>query len=248
MDILLYVIIFLYGIVIGSFLNVCILRIPLKETIITERSHCMNCGSVLKWYELIPLFSFLFQRGRCRHCKCRISIQYPIVEFANGCIYVLVFAVNGMEVTSILFALGASALLALSVIDARTQEIPFGFNVFLFVLGAVRMVLDLTHWYVYVIGFFAVSVFFLLIILITRGRGLGGGDCKLMAGAGMLLGWQDIILAMVLGCILGVFIHVPLMKWGHKDRVLSFGPYLSAGIFISMLWGGQIISWYLSCF
>ncbi len=243
-----YIMIFLIGISIGSFLNVCIYRIPEKEDIVLERSHCMSCGNVLKWYELIPLFSFLAQGGKCRNCKAKLSIQYPLIELINGLIYLWIFAVNGFSVESILFCVCASVLIVISVIDWRTYEIPFGCNIIIGILGIVRVLLNLTHWYDYVIGFFVVSGLFLLIYWITKGRGIGGGDIKLMAAAGLLLGWQNILLALMIGSIAGSIIHLSLMKIRGKDRVLAFGPYLAFGIFISMLYGNEIITWYLSMF
>lgn len=246
--ILFYIIIFLYGIIIGSFLNVCIYRLPKKENIVTTRSHCMNCGYKLEWYDLVPLFSWLALGGRCRKCKTKISVQYPIVEALNGVLYIIVFAFYGVSVETVLYCLLVSALLVLSVIDFRTYEIPFGINVFIAALGCIRVITDLSHWYEYVIGFFAVSVVLYLIYFITKGRGIGGGDIKLMAASGLLLGWKCNILAFVLGCIIGSVIHLLRMRLTKAENVLALGPYLSAGIFISALWGEQLINWYLSLF
>ena len=244
-ELTLYTIIFLYGIVIGSFLNVCIYRIPLKENIVVVRSHCMSCGHELKWYELIPLFSFMLQRGRCRACGTRLSFQYPFIEGLNGVLYVLIVVINGLNVDSLLYCLLISALIVLSVIDWRTYEIPIGINIFILALGLIATVIHYNDWLDHVIGFFAVSVFIYLIILLTKGRGMGGGDMKLMAAAGLLLGWKEIILAFFLGCILGSVIHVTRMKIAKADRVLAFGPYLSAGIFLTVLFGNSILSWYI---
>ena len=246
--IILYIMIFLIGISIGSFLNVCIYRIPKKEDIVFERSHCMSCGNVLKWYELIPLFSFLVQGGKCRNCKTKLSVQYPLIELLNGLIYVWIFMAKGFQPESILFCICASVLIVISVIDWRTYEIPFGCNIVIGILGIVRVFLNLAHWYDYVIGFFAVSGLFLIIYWITKGRGIGGGDIKLMAAAGLLLGWQNILLSLMIGSIAGSVIHLALMKIQGKDRVLAFGPYLAFGIFISMLYGNDIITWYLGMF
>lgn len=246
--IILYIMIFLIGISIGSFLNVCIYRIPKKEDIVFERSHCMSCGNVLKWYELIPLFSFIVQGGKCRNCKTKLSAQYPLIELLNGLIYVWIFIVKGFCPESILFCICASVLIVISVIDWRTFEIPFGCNIVIGILGIVRVILDLAHWYNYVIGFFTVSGLFLIIYWITKGRGIGGGDIKLMAAAGLLLGWQNILLSLMIGSIAGSVIHLALMKIQGKDRVLAFGPYLAFGIFISMLYGNDIITWYLGMF
>ena len=224
----------LYGIVIGSFVNVLILRLPIKESITLKRSHCMTCGHTLSWYELIPLFSYLFLGGKCRHCKAHISVQYPIVEAANG-----------ITLETFLYCLCASALLALSVIDWRTQEIPLGFNIFILILGLVRLFTDISNWSQYVIGLFAVSVFLLLINLVTKGRGIGHGDIKLMAATGLLMGWKLITVAFIMACIIGTVVHLIRMAVKKAGRKLAFGPYLSMGIFIAMIWGEQLVSWYL---
>ena len=220
--VMIYVIIFLYGIVIGSFLNVCIY--------------------------LVPLFSFLFLRGRCRKCRQKISVQYPVIELLNGVLYCMIFAVYGVSVNALLYALLASALIALSVIDFRTYEIPVGFNIWILALGLIRIVTDYADWLDYAVGFLAVSMFLLLIYLITKGRGIGGGDIKLMAACGLLLGWKRIILAFVLGCIIGSVVHTARMKISGQGHVLAFGPYLSVGVMIAALAGDPMIAWYLSFF
>ena len=240
-----YLIIFLYGIVIGSFLNVCIFRIPKKENIATVRSHCLTCGYGLKWYDNIPLLSYICLKGKCRSCKTPISLQYPIIEALNGVLYLLVFLVCGFTIDSVLYCMLFSALLVLSVIDFRIFEIPIGINIFILTLGLVRLALDYSHWYSYVIGLLSVSVFLAILYYASKGRAIGGGDVKLMGAAGLLLGWKLIILAFFLGCILGSVIHVIRMRLTKEDHVLAMGPYLSLGIFISALWGEQLIDWYI---
>lgn len=242
----LYIILFIYGIIIGSFLNVCIYRIPKKENIATTRSHCMSCGYQLKWYDLVPLFSYLVLRGKCRKCGSRISVQYPIVEALNGGLYLLIFWRYGLSIDSLLYCLLFSALIVLSVIDFRTYEIPLGINIFILTLGLVRIGTDLSHWITYGIGLLSVSIPLFLIYLVTKGRGIGGGDVKLMAVTGLLLGWKLNVLGFLLGCILGSVIHVCRMKFAGEGRVLAMGPYLAMGIAISVIWGEQMIAWYLS--
>lgn len=242
---LIYITIFIYGILIGSFLNVCIYRIPRKENITTTRSHCMSCGYVLKWYDLIPLFSYLSIRGRCRKCGEKISPQYPMVELINGLFYVWVLYIHGITIESVLFALLTSSLIVLSIIDFRTYEIPVGINIVILILGVLRVILDYKHVTDYLLGLISVSGFLLLLYLITKGRGIGGGDIKLMAGVGLLLGVKLTILAFLLGCMIGSVIHVLRMKIKGADNILAFGPYLSSGIFITILYGNQIIQWYL---
>lgn len=247
MEELIFGIIFgLYGIVIGSFLNVLILRIPVKESFTLKRSHCMTCGHTLAWYDLFPLFSYLFLGGKCRYCKVHISCQYPIVESLNGLLYIGLYLVNGLSVETLLYCLCTSALICLSVIDWRTKEIPFGFNLFIFLLGLIRLFTDIGDWSQYVIGLFAVSGFLFLLLILSKGRAMGGGDIKLMAATGLLLGWQLNIIAFLVGCILGSIIHLTLMAMKKADRVLAFGPYLSMGVYIAMIWGEQLVSWYLS--
>lgn len=242
---LIYICIFLLGVVVGSFLNVCILRIPAGESIVTTPSHCPKCGKRLKWFELIPLFSYIFLGGKCSGCKEHISAQYPIVEAANGLLWVLVTFVMGLEYMTICACLLTSALLVIAVIDWRTMEIPFGLSLAVLVLGAAATLLDLDNWLDHIIGLFAISVPLLLIFLITRGRGIGGGDIKLMAGCGLFLGWQLVVLGFFLGCVLGTVIHLARMAVKKAGRQLSFGPYLALGCFLSMLWGAQAINWYL---
>jgi leader peptidase (prepilin peptidase)/N-methyltransferase len=197
---------------------------------------------------MVPVFSWLFLRGRCRKCKEPISPQYPIIEAANGMLYLLVFVVNGFSVQSILYCLLMSALLVLSVIDWRTYEIPIGINIFILCLGILQVITDYKNWMNYLAGFLCISILLELILLISRGRAIGGGDVKLMAAAGLLLGWKQIILAFLLGCIIGSVIHLLRMKLSGADRVLAMGPYLSAGIAIAALWGEQMLNWYLNLY
>lgn len=245
LDIVLNIVVFIYGLLIGSFLNVLIYRIPKKENIAVVRSHCMKCNYQLKWYDLVPLFSWLFLRGKCRKCGEKISIQYPLIEAANGLLYLLVFYKFGLSIESLLYCLLFSALLALSVIDFRTYEIPVGFNYFILILGLVRLVTDYGNWSNYVIGFLAVSTFLFIIIIVSKGRAMGGGDMKLMATCGLLIGWKLIILAFLLGCILGSIIHIIRMRVSGEDHVLAMGPYLSMGVALAVLFGNQWINWYL---
>ena len=244
--ILLYITIFIFGIVIGSFLNVCIYRIPKKEDIVKINSHCMSCNYNLKWYDLVPLFSYIFLGGRCRKCKTKLSIQYPLIEGLNGILYVLVVVVNGFTIESLLYCLMFSALVTLSVIDFRTYEIPFGINLFILALGLIRVAMDYKNFLNYLIGFISVSGFLYLLYLLTKGRGIGGGDIKLMAVSGLMLGWKCNILALAFGCIIGSVIHLIRMKVSKEDHVLALGPYLSIGIMIAALWGESLLKWYFA--
>ena len=244
-EIIFYIFIFFFGIVIGSFLNVCIYRIPKHEDIVKTRSHCMSCGYQLKWYDMFPVFSYLFLRGRCRKCHAKLSVQYPLIEAANGILYVMIVWIHGMTITSILYCLLVSALLVISVIDFRTFEIPLGINIFILILGIVRVATDFTCVLDYVIGFLSVSVVLAILYYASKGRAIGGGDVKLMAVCGLVLGWKLVLLAFFLGCILGSVIHIIRMKAFGADRVLAMGPYLSLGVLLAVLWGNTMIQWYM---
>lgn len=244
----------LFGLVIGSFLNVLIFRIPKKEEFVKTSSHCMSCGHKLAWYDLFPLFSWLLLRGKCRYCKSPISKQYPLVELFNAMLWFAVFALhlfpqNGepfVLLRALLLSLLCSSLLALSVIDFRTFEIPVGFNIFIAFLGFCNLALDLSNWKNALVGTVCISIPLLLILLVSKGKAIGGGDVKLMAACGFMLGWQKICFAFLVGCILGSVIHIIRMRIAGADRVLAMGPYLSLGIVLSLFLCDPFVGWYTS--
>lgn len=262
MNIIIYITVFVFGIVIGSFLNVCIYRIPNKETVVTGISYCMNCNKTLKWYDMIPVLSYLILCGKCRFCKSKISRQYPIVEALNGILWLAVFYVYGWETTTtvllnIVYCLSISVLIVISVIDYRTCIIPELLNRTLLLLGLIAVLIksigfdkvftiDGSIVIEHIIGFFAVSLFLAIVFYLTKGRGIGGGDVKLMAVAGLLLGWKLVFLSFFLGCIFALVIHIIKMCLLNADKTLAFGPYLSAGIIVAILYGNQIINWYIT--
>lgn len=195
---------------------------------------------------MVPVFSWLVLGGKCRNCKSKISVQYPIIEGVNGILYVMICAVNGLEWSSMIYCFMASALLVLSIIDWRTYEIPFGINVFLFVLGVVMTILDRGNLAEHLIGMICVSGLLGILYLLSGGRAIGGGDIKLMFACGLILGWKLILLAFFLGCIIGSVVHIIRMSVKKAGRMLAMGPYLSAGILLAALWGNAWINWYLS--
>lgn len=245
-----YIIVFLYGIVIGSFLNVCIYRLPKGESVVTVGSHCMKCNHRLKWYDLFPLFSWLFLKGKCRYCGKKISVQYPLIEAFNGCLYVLVFSVNGWNVDSVLWCVMTSALLVIAVIDYRTMLIPGSMDAVILCIGVIHLALHWDNWTYYVIGFFSVSLFLLLCALlfrkVTGKSGLGVGDMELMACAGLCVGWGHALLALVLASVLGSLIQGVVMAVTQKGGKFALGPYLAVGIFLVILWGDAFLQWYMN--
>jgi len=235
------------GLCVGSFCNVLIFRIPKGEEFVKSSSHCMHCGHVLRWYENIPLVSWLAQGGKCRACKAKLSRQYPIVEALSGFGWLLALLTADGLVTAILLSLLSSILIVIAVIDWRTFTIPNGLNLAILVLGEERVITDPANLLHYAIGMVCVSGLFLLLHLATGGRGLGLGDVKLMGAAGLLLGWMNILLAMILGSVGGAVIHSVRMRRG-ADKKLAFGPYLAVGIWVAALFGDALWSAYLGLF
>lgn len=238
----------LLGLCVGSFCNVLIFRLPKGEEFVKTPSHCMACGHRLRWFELVPVVSWLAQGGKCRACGVKLSAQYPIVEALNGGAWLLAaWLFRGDAVRAVLYSALFSLLTVVAVIDWRTFEIPNGLNLAIFLLGVVQLVADRRNWALYLIGMCSVSLLFLLLWFITHGNGLGMGDVKLMAAAGLLLGWPRILLAMILGSVSGAIIHTIRMRRG-AGRKLAFGPYLSAGIWVAALFGERLIGAYLGLF
>ena len=248
MDLPILILLFLLGLSVGSFCNVLIYRLPKGEEFVKTPSHCMTCGHELKWFELIPVVSWLAQGGKCRGCGVKLSAQYPVVEALNGLMWLVTGILDrGDWVTVALYCGLFSLLMALSVIDWRTFTIPNGINLAILILGVIRLVTDLSGWMGYLIGLVAVSGVFLLLHIGTGGNGLGMGDVKLVGAAGLLLGWQNMLLAVLLGSLGGALIHSARMKKGAGKK-LAFGPYLAGGIWFAALFGEQLINAYLGLF
>lgn len=184
--------------------------------------------------------------GGYEGCNKKASVLHLLVELINGLIYVWVTVVRGLTFESFLFCGCASVLLAVGIIDEKTFEIPLECNMLIGILGGIHLFLDFAGWQDYLIGMCAVSGLFLITYFLTKKKGIGGGDIKLMAAAGLLLGWQKILLALFIGSVAGMIIHLLLMKIKGKSKVLAFGPYLAFGIFAAMLYGEAILTWYLN--
>lgn len=235
----------LYGLCFGSFLNVLIYRIPKHESIMKSNSHCVVCGNKIKWYDNIPLLSYIILRGRCRNCNSRISLLYPVVEFLNAFLWELVYLKYQYSVETLIYFALVSVLLALSVIDEKTYEIPVCFNYFLLVLGIIYVIYDYRNFISHIVGMFCISIFLVIIWWATYGNGIGLGDVKLMFTCGFLLGWKLIIVGFLLGCIIAIPVHLLRMKLTKKENKLAFGPYLSLGIYISLFIGNNLMNMYL---
>lgn len=189
--------------------------------------------------------TFLLLKGRWSSCGAKTRGTHLLVVLTNGLLAMIVYMANGLDVKSILYLLMTSAFLVISIVDENTFEIPLPCNLFIGGLGIIMCVYDLKNIASYLIGFVCISMALYLLYLVSGGALIGGGDVKLMAAAGLLLGWKKVTLAFFIACILGAFIHVIRMKTSGKERMLAMGPYLCAGLWICALWGEQMITWYL---
>lgn len=195
------------------------------------------------------IISGIFVASMSQHLMCKdvkvVSKYTIIVSASNLFVWLLMFFLGEKSFALALYLPVASALLCLSVIDGLMFEIPPQINLFIAAMGILRLLVDRRNWYEYLIGAVCVSGLFLLIALITKGKGMGGGDIKLMAALGFFLGWKKILLVMVLGCILGAVIHSLIMAFSKKDKMLAFGPYLSVAGVIAMIWGNKLVEMYI---
>ncbi len=248
--------VFLFGIIIGSFLNVCILRLPENKSIVTGASSCPACGTQLTARDLVPVFSYLFLRGKCRHCGKGISAQYPLVELTAGVLFLLLYVKFGLAWPLPVNAALVSILIVVSLIDWRHMEIPNGLIIALLFVGAAQLAATIFtgvfgSWTSYVIGMLAGGLPLLLIALlcqfILKKEAFGGGDVKLMAAAGLVIGWKLVITSYVIGIITGAVFGVILLSTGRKTRkdAMPFGPFLALGTTASVFFGNELINWYL---
>lgn len=239
----------LFGLIIGSFLNVCIYRIPKEKSIVWPPSSCPKCGNSIKWYDNIPVLSFLWLGAKCRSCKDKISWQYPLVELVSGALTVLFVWRYGVSVWTCVVLAAVYALIILSVIDLELMIIPDRFSIGLIGLGLAFAWVNphftglwwertLTSLLGAGVGLFGVLALALLGYVLFRKEAMGGGDVKLMAGVGALLGWEGVITTVVIGSFIGLLFAVVFMIKQGKGRAdaIPFGPALSLAAIINLFY------------
>ena len=251
---LFFPIVFLYGICIGSFLNVVIIRLPRGESLIKRSSHCMTCGAKIRIIDLIPVFSWLFLKGKCHSCGEKISPRYPIVEALNGILYVIDLLIFGVNFNCVIMMLFTSILICVAFIDWDTMDM---YVPMLLLIAALAIP---SHFLTYIplkeriIGIFIISVPFLLIGEISgayikkktgeKVRGIELGDTILMACAGALIGWKAMIPSAFIGIILAAIFGLIIKKVTGSSK-FAFGPYLCIGLWIGAMFGEEITMWYI---
>ncbi len=238
------------GLVVGSFLNVVIYRLPRETSIVSPASHCPACKRRLKPLDMIPVISYIVFKGRCRYCSAPIGWRYPTMEALTAVVFVAAFLVAGWSFLLVKYLFIGSLLLAVAFIDLEHYIIPDSLNIVLAAGGAVLTLLarDITLVQA-VAGGAVVGGTLLLLGLLFQG-GMGGGDIKLGAALGLALGWPLAPLGLVLGSLVGGISGLILMAAGLKGRrdAVPFGPFLALGAFLAVLWGERIIRWYVGIY
>ena len=244
--------VFVFGALVGSFLNVCIHRIPGGESIAFPASHCPHCKTAIKPYDNIPIVSYLVLRGRCRSCAAGIAIRYPLVEMLGGIAAVGALCAFGLSAEALLIFAFLAALIVITFIDLDHQIIPDAISLpGIFVGFAAALLLGTPSWVDSLIGIalgggllFAVAEGY---ARLTGREGMGGGDIKLLAMIGAFLGWRAIPVTVLVGSLLGSVIGLSLMALRGRDTrmAIPFGPFLAVGAVVALFWGEAIIAWYL---
>jgi leader peptidase (prepilin peptidase)/N-methyltransferase len=243
----------LFGAMIGSFLNVCICRLPKEESIVFPGSHCPQCSKPIRWYDNIPLVSYLLLRGKCRHCHRSISMQYPLVEGITALLSLLLFITFGPSLSYVVYFSFTAALVVITMIDLHHQIIPDvislpGIGVGLlasWILPPASVVNALLGVLLGGGSLFLVATFYQWLF---KREGMGGGDVKLLAMIGAFLGWKAVILTILLSSLIGSVVGITVMIWKGRDfkYAIPFGPFLSLGAVISLFFGEDLIYWYLT--
>jgi leader peptidase (prepilin peptidase)/N-methyltransferase len=238
------------GLVIGSFLNVVIARVPAHKSLWKPGSACPGCDAAIAWHDNVPLLSFVALRGRCRRCGITIPWRYPIVEGTTGALFAAAYWRFGPTIDFVAATLLLSVLIAITGIDLEHQIIPDVISLPGIVAGFVANLASArVPWLDSVLGIVIGGGTFLVIIL-ASGGGMGGGDMKLGALLGAFLGWKVVLLTIFIAVVLGGAIAVALIASGLRGRKdpIPFGPFLATGGAVSLFWGERMVRWYLDGF
>lgn len=258
---LMFFILFAFGLCFGSFLNVIVYRLPQKLSIVKPPSSCPVCKTRLGFIDLIPLFGYLFLKGKCRYCSAAISIRYPLVELFTGLLFVAVFYRFGFSGTSFFYLALLYILLAVTLIDLEHRIVPNALVAagliigFLFYLPALlSLITTVPAWLLInrqpldaLLGFIVGGGLLLIIILVSRG-GMGAGDMKLMAMIGLFVGLRGVAVVLLAAFIFGALVGVAMIIFGRATRksALPFAPYLALATVVEVFWGEAIWNWYIN--
>lgn len=235
------------GLIWGSFFNVCIIRIPQEKSVVSNRSHCPSCSKTLKWIHNIPVISYLILRGKCAFCHSKISLQYPLVEIFSAVIFSYLWSVYGWSWSWFFYTVFVSMLLIITVIDLKLMIIPDELSLSGIVLGFISVFFtNEILWWHSILGAALGGGIFLGIALLyeklAKQEGLGGGDIKLLAMIGAWLGFESILIVLVVSSALGSIVGLSLIMLRGKTfkTAIPFGPFLALSAIVYLLWGGEI--------
>lgn len=241
---------FIFGLIIGSFLNALIWRIYVRRSVVKGRSICPECKHVLVAKDLVPLLSFVWQQGRCRYCHERISWQYPLVELATAAAFAALVATFGLTLVTAWYAVVLCLLLIIFVLDFRYSIIPDSVSLPLLVVGALSLWTTGLPGTDLLIGVGVGGGFFLLQWVVSRGKWIGDGDIRLGAAMGAILGWKLLLVALFLAYVVGALVGLVLLAKRKKtmESKIPFGTFLAAATLVCLFWGQQLVTWYLGLF
>ena len=261
MNIFIMIVVVLFGIIIGSFLNVCIVRLPKEESIVYPASHCVSCNHELKFIDLIPVLSFIFLRGRCRYCDKKISVRYILIELLTGVIAGLTFYWYGFSVDFFRVFVLEIILLVVTCVDLEYQIIPDQLVLAGISVGIILIIYDLfvspiyRTWYSPLLGGIVVSS--ILFIFSKIGQKIykiedviGLGDVKLFIAIGMILGLEKVLIAFLVAIYLGGVYGIGIMLIDKKNskKLIPFAPFISLGSIVSVYFGYDLVYWYIDKF
>lgn len=235
------------GLAVGSFLNVCIYRIPQKKSIIKPRSHCPNCKTPIAWYDNIPILSFLILKGKCRNCKQKISAGYPVIEAVSGFLTAIFAYKFGFTLWFGVSIVAVYTLIVLSIIDIKTFTIPDELSVGFLVLGLITSFLNPNFTGAIFAkiaqsllgafcGFAVIYIIALIGEFLFKKEAMGGGDIKLLSGVGAFVGWYGVITTLIIGSFFGALygIYLIVVKKAKRQDPIPFGPFLALGAVINL--------------
>jgi leader peptidase (prepilin peptidase) / N-methyltransferase len=250
-DVIVFIVIFVLGCCIGSFLNVCIYRIPASRSIIHPRSTCPQCNTLIKFYDNIPIVSYLLLMGKCRQCASKISVRYPMIEFLTGVLAYSCFIKFDLSIEAAVYFCFMAALIVISFIDIDHQIVPDSISLPAIPIGLISsFILPSIHFSEALIGMFVGGGILYFIAwsyqLITGKEGMGGGDIKLLAMIGAFIGWKGVLVVMFIASASGALVGVLLMLVAHKNMkyAVPFGPFLSIAAIVYVFNGPELIQWY----
>jgi leader peptidase (prepilin peptidase)/N-methyltransferase len=253
LPILVYALVGLLGLVLGSFFNVCIYRLPREESVVWPGSHCPRCGHALSAWENIPLVSFLLLKGSCRHCRQPIAYRYPLIELLTAFLMIALVRRFGISRPFLQGVVLAGALVVVTFIDWEHQIIPDVVSIPGLVVGlGLSWVTGNPGWKSSLIGL-AVGGGLLYLLAagyehLAKREGMGGGDIKLLAMIGAFLGWTGVLVTVILASLVGSLLGIALILFWKKGRThaLPFGPFLALGALFHLFRGPELIAWYLN--